>query len=66
MTEILTENQICYWLVVGILLGAAVVGVFVARYMYDITVENNELRRQNTRLRTYQDWKSRNALSLGD
>ena len=37
MTEILTENQVCYWLVVGILLGAAIVGVFVGRYIYDIT-----------------------------
>lgn len=66
MTEILTDNQITYWLVVGIVLGAAVVGVFTARYVYNITVENREIRRQNARLRKYQDRKSRNALSLGD
>jgi hypothetical protein len=59
MTEILTENQVCYWLVVGIILGAAIVGVFVGRYIYDITVENKEIRRQNARIRKYLDRKSR-------
>ena len=66
MTEILTENQVCYWLVVGIILGAAIVGVFVGRYIYDITVENKEIRRQNARIRKYLDRKSRNAFNLGD
>lgn len=66
MTEILTENQITYWLVVGIILGAAVVGVFFGFYAYEKMWSIKELKRQNNRLRSYQDWKSRNTISLGD
>lgn len=66
MTEILTDNQICYWLTIGIIIGAGIMAVFMGRYIYDITVENKEVRRQNDRLRAYQNWKSRNHISLGD
>ncbi len=66
MTEILTDNQICYWLTIGIILGAAVVGVFAARYMYDMTIENKALRRENDRISAYLNYKERNAFSLGD
>jgi len=66
LKELLTENQICYWLIIGISLGACIMGLALARYAYDITAENKALRRENGRIKAYVEWKSRNALSLGD
>jgi len=62
----MNEGEITYWMVAGIILGAAVVGVFVARYIYDITTENREIKRQNERMKSYMDFRARNNIGMGD
>lgn len=69
----MTENQICYWLIVGIAIGAGIMAVLGGRYISDITYKNkaltkhnSHLKRRNARMLTYINTKSRNIISLGD